>query len=398
MLLHSIQLKNFLSYGPNSQSLALQDLNVIIGANGSGKSNLLEAIALLKSTPQELVRPIRLGGSVRDWIWKDGSNKGIPNASVEVIVDNGRTQHIHQSLRYRFDFTESGKRFDIVDEILEYEEAVQGNSRPLFFYKYEHGYPILNVKVEGKEEWTKRTLRKETIDPEKSILAQRYDPDTYLEISYLADAFKEIKIYRDWAFGPFSSIRQPQKTDAIGKHLSEDMSNIAIILSKLKKSSAARSKFLEYFRTAYEGLDDYDIDISAGSAEIYVREGNITIPATRLSDGTLRLLCLLAVLCDPEPPRLICIDEPELGLHPDLINMMADALHYAAKRTQIIVTTHSVGLVSAFTKTPEAVVVCEKEDGCTQMRRLIPEELEAWLEDYDLGQLWTRGHIGGTRW
>ncbi|RRD69225.1 hypothetical protein EII23_11020 [Desulfovibrio sp. OH1186_COT-070] len=59
-MLHSIQLKNFLSYGPNSQPLALQKLNIIIGANGSGKSNLLEAIALLKSTPQELVRPIRL--------------------------------------------------------------------------------------------------------------------------------------------------------------------------------------------------------------------------------------------------------------------------------------------------------------------------------------------------
>ena len=277
-----------------------------------------------------------------------------------------------------------------------FSKAVHGNNRPFFFYKYEHGNPVLNVKTKGK--WDKRVLQRETIDPEKSILAQRYDPDTYTEISYLADSFKEIKIYRDWAFGPFSPIRQSQKTDAIGQHLSEDMSNLVNILSKLKKNSTARSKFLEYFQAAYEGIEDCDFEISGGSAEIYVREGNITIPATRLSDGTLRLMCLLAVLCDPEPPRLICIDEPELGLHPDLVNMMPDALRYAAERTQVIVTTHSVGLVDAFTDTPDVVVVCEKNDGCTQMRRLVPAELEAWLEDFDLGQLWSRGDIGGTRW
>lgn len=396
MLLHSIQLKNFLSYGPQSPPFPLQKLNVIIGANGSGKSNLLEAIALLKSTPQELVRPIRTGGSVKDWIWKDGLNKDIPVAGIEVVVDKGKKQHIRQNLRYRFDFTETGKRFDIVDEKLEYETAIAGKERPLFFYKYERGTPILNVKI--KDNWNPRTLRKETIDPEKSILAQRYDPDTYLEISYLADSFKEIKIYRDWAFGPFSPIRQSQKIDSMGQHLAEDMSNLINILSKLKKDNIARGKFIEYLRAAYEGIEDCDFEIAGGSAEIYVREGNITIPATRLSDGTLRLLCLLAVLCDPVPPPLICIDEPELGLHPDLVNMMADALRYATERTQVIVTTHSVGLVDAFTDTPEAIVVCEKNDGCTQLRRLVPAELEAWLKDYELGQLWSRGHIGGTRW
>ena len=397
MLLHSINLTNFLSYGPESSALPLHNLNVIIGTNGSGKSNFLEAIALLKSTPQELVRPIRVGGRVSDWLWRDGTQKDTSTASVEVIVDKDSVEHIHQNLRYRFDFTESNKRFAIVDENIEYEKAFKRNSRPFFFYKYEHGHPIINTKYkEGG--WTKRALQREHIDPEKSILAQRYDPEVYTEISYLADSFKEIRIYRDWTFGPFSPVRQAQRSDRPGEHLLEDMSNLSSFLSRLLKNRQTETKLLEYFKESYDGIHGIGFDIGVDSNEVYVKEGNIAIPPTRLSDGTLRLLCLLAVLCDPEPPRLICIDEPELGLHPDLVNMMADAIRYAAERTQVIVTTHSVGLVDAFTSTPEAVVVCEKEDGSTKMRRLVPSDLQEWLKDYALGQLWTRGHIGGTRW
>jgi predicted ATPase len=122
------------------------------------------------------------------------------------------------------------------------------------------------------------------------------------------------------------------------------------------------------------------------------------IPATRLSDGTLHYLCLLAILCDPEPPPLICIEEPELGLHPDILPKVADLLRSAATRTQLIVTTHSDILVDAMTETPECVVVCAKEDGRTTMQRLVPEELEQWLAKYRLGQLWTKGQIGGNRW
>jgi predicted ATPase len=394
MLIHSIQLKNFLSYGPDTPPLELKNLNAIIGPNGSGKSNLLEALALLRSTPQELVRPIRMGGSVREWLWKGA--KLLPTASLEIVVDKGHQRQVSGPLRYRFDFTEHGKRFEIVDERIEYAKPRSGEKRPFFFYKYEHGNPILNVNTTGTKDWMARQLQREKIDPEKSILAQRYDPDTYFEISYLADSLKEIAFYRDWSFGPSSSVRLPQRFEAQGGYLAEDMSNLARTLSKYKRDGAAKIKLMEFFRSTYEGLDDVDVDLDSG--EIYVREGGMTIPAIRLSDGTLRALCLLTVLCDPEPPKLICIDEPELGLHPDLINMMADALRYAAERTQVIVTTHSIGLVDAFNDTPEVVIVCEKQNNCTTMSRLDSHKLTPWLEKYRLGELWSLGHIGGNRW
>ncbi len=124
----------------------------------------------------------------------------------------------------------------------------------------------------------------------------------------------------------------------------------------------------------------------------------MTIPATRLSDGTLRYLCLLAVLCHPSPPPLVCIEEPELGMHPDILPTIADLLRDASSRSQLIVTTHSDVLVDAMTETPDVVLVCEKVDGATTIRSLPLAEVKIWLEQYRLGELWTRGELGGTRW
>ena len=112
----------------------------------------------------------------------------------------------------------------------------------------------------------------------------------------------------------------------------------------------------------------------------------------------MRYMALLAVLCHPEPPSLVCIEEPEIGLHPDVIVEVADLLREASERCQLIVTTHSDVLVDALTDLPESVVVCEKPDGQTQLKRLDPDDLKSWLEDHRLGQLWRSGELGGNRW
>ena len=129
-----------------------------------------------------------------------------------------------------------------------------------------------------------------------------------------------------------------------------------------------------------------------------LQEGNKIVPAIRLSDGTLRYLCLLAILCHPNPPPLVCLEEPELGLHPDILPGLADLLREASERCQLIVTTHSDTLVDALTDTPESVVVCEKENGQTTLRRLEKDRLSGRLEDYRLGEYWASGGIGGNRW
>jgi predicted ATPase len=171
-----------------------------------------------------------------------------------------------------------------------------------------------------------------------------------------------------------------------------------LFLNHLRGIPKAKKQVIEHLRDLYDGLEDFDIRVQGGAVEVFLTEGDFVIPASRLSDGTLRYLCLLAILCDPEPPPLICIEEPELGLHPDLLPKIADLLVAASERTQLVVTTHSDILVDALSDTPEAVVVVEKHNGQTVAKRLDPKELSVWLEKYRLGQLWTRGHIGGTRW
>lgn len=387
MLLKSIKLTNFLSFGDTGQVVGMSRLNVVIGPNGSGKSNLIEAIELIRSAPKELLTPIRDGGGVRDWLWK-GSISKVPSASVDAVLNDPKGQ----ALRYVLSFTEVAQRFEIVDERVEKESPDAGHDKPYFYYRFENGHGVLNVK--GAE----RRLQHEEIDSTASILSQRKDPDQYPELTFLGSAFSKIRLYREWSFGRYTSPRMPQKADLPNDFLEPDCSNLGLVLNRLRREPAVKARLLEALRVLYDGIKDYDVQIDGGTVQVFFHEGNFMVPATRLSDGTLRYLCLLAILCHPNPPPLVCIEEPELGLHPDVLPTLADLLIEAAERTQLIVTTHSDVLVDALTDYPEAVLVAEKTENGTTLTRLDAEKLKPWLEKYRLGQLWTRGEIGGTRW
>lgn len=388
MLLKSITLTNFLSYGSAASTIELRALNVIIGPNGSGKSNLIEAIELLRATPKDLLTPIRDGGGVRDWLWKGGEEK-TPTAKVEVVAEypNGRV-----GLRYALSFTEVGQRFEIVDERLEKEAPDPGHQNPYLYYRFENGHGVLNVK--GKN----RRLQHEDIDPAASILSQRKDPDQYPELTYIGNIFSKMRLYREWHFGRYTTPRLPQKADLPNEQLEPDASNLGLALNRLRRDPAAKKRLIESLCVLYDGIDDFDVQIEGGTVQVFLHEGRYVIPATRLSDGTLRYLCLLAVLCHPNPGAVVCIEEPELGLHPDVLPTLAALLKEASERTQLIVTTHSDVLVDALTDTPEAIMVAERSESGTTLERLSAEKLKPWLEKYRLGELWTRGEIGGTRW
>ena len=113
----------------------------------------------------------------------------------------------------------------------------------------------------------------------------------------------------------------------------------------------------------------------------------------QLSDGTLRFICLAALLLQPNPPATIIIDEPELGLHPFAIKLLASMLHEAAQRTQLIVSTQSSLLLDELSA--DQVIVANSRDGETTLQRLDPERLQEWLTEYTLGQLWEKNQLGG---
>jgi len=194
-------------------------------------------------------------------------------------------------------------------------------------------------------------------------------------------------------------LRRPQSLDQPDDFLLEDGSNLGLVLNKLKNRPATKRLLLEQLKLFYEGIEDVETQIQGGTVQVFIHEhGDRPIPATRLSDGTLTYLCLLSILCHPDPPPLVCFEEPETELHPDIIPSLADLLKEASKRTQIIVTTHSDALVSSLNDVPEAIVVCERRREGTSLRRLEPDKLKEWLKRYSLGELWSMGEIGGNRW
>lgn len=361
---------------------------MLIGANASGKSNLIEAIGILKAAPTDLLAPIRQGGGVREFLWK-GDNS-VPVAKIEAIVD------YDDPLFYRISFTAVGQKLQIVDEDVENISPLLGQNEIDFYYHFQNGNPVINSRVFNfKEIRLKDSFYQQNLSINQSILSQI--KNLYPELTYLGEEFSNIGLYKDWNIGRNSLARLPQQTDLPEHPLLENGSNLGIFFNNLQHQLGNR-EVIEKLNKFYDAAEELTTKIYGGTVQIFIREKGMIqpIPATRLSDGTLHYLFLMALLLDPTPPPLLCIEEPEIGLHPDILPTIAEMLIEASQRTQLIVTTHSDALVSALT--PESVLVCERDDRGSHLRRLEPEKLKIWLENYSLGDLWRMGEIGGNRW
>lgn len=387
MLIRNLKVSGLLSFGARGIDLPMTALNVLIGPNGSGKSNLLEVLALLRAAPSNLPAPVREMGGVREWLWK--GREPVSEARIDAVVDQGGRK---KPLRHVLAVGDHGGRFEVVDERIENESPTPDENDPYFFYRFQRGNPVLNDAQEQG-----RQLRRENVLAEQSILSQVRDPERYPELAWLQTQYEQIRLYRNWSFGPGAPLRKEQSAHGRSDLLSEGGENLALVISKIR--TRVKRELTDSLRKLYEGIEGVDLTVDGGNVLLFLEEsGGRQIPATRLSDGTLRYLCLLAILLHPEPPPLVAIEEPELGLHPDVIPHVAELLVRASARTQLVVTTHSRLLVEALGGNPSHVLVCEKHEGESQIRRLDSGQLSAWLKAYSLGELWSMGEIGGNRW
>lgn len=397
MFMHSIKLENILSFGPDAQELKLEPLNVLIGPNGSGKSNLIEAIGLLRAAPSDVMAPIREGGGSGNWIWR-GEPKA-QEARVEVVLGRLLLPSEKQPLRYSIAFSPSFFGVPGLSEKIVEDKRTEHADGSAERYLQRNGGNVVLSYLDESGGRGQRELPVSEIKYDQSMLSQLKDPFQYPELTCIGLGFEEIRLYREWSFGRNTPPRLPQKADLPNQYLEEDGKNLGMVLNRLRGDPRTKNKLLTALKRLYHDVEDFDVHVEAGSVQVFLQEGNVTtIPATRLSDGTLRYLCLLAILCNPSLPSLVCLEEPELGLHPDVLPGLADLLRETSERCQLIVTTHSDTLVDALTETPESIVVCEKESGQTRLKRLDKKELSHWLEKYRLGELWTSGELGGTRW
>ena len=399
MLIERVQLTNLLSFGPDSLTLDLEPLNVLIGPNGSGKSNLIEALGLLAAAPENIGRTLHVSGDVTDWIWR--RRESLSEAEIRVVVASSGDDG---ALSYRLGFGGVGKFLQITNEVVESATDQRAETKPARHLVRPAPSPIMGARPAPSEAvlTTADGDRQPyaDLDPEQSVLARvGLDPLRFPHLFRVADALRGIAIYGDWTFEPSASLRQPPQPDLPSDRLLSDAANLGLVLNVLNQDTQSKQRLVEKLRELYDGISDLRVNIERNAAHVHIHEDGLAVPAMRLSDGTLRYLCLLAILCHPNPPALVCLEEPELGLHPDILSGLGDLLVDASQRCQLIVTTHSEVLVDKLTDSPNSVVVCEKHEGQTQMRRLDGNELSSWLERYgSLGDLWTRGRLGGNRW
>lgn len=383
-VIKSIRLTNFLSFGPDTEELKLRPLNVLIGPNGSGKSNLIEAFRLLQactfdySDSESLQYRIDMAGGGQEFVWK-GSSK-----SATACIDlKYRSPEFNELFEYLLGFS-GDKTANITEERLWSLSSDRKNRCVEYVRRIEGRSAIIYPEDENRK------------DSESSLALARSPVDHPTGI--LAKILRAIRFYQRLQLGPGIGCRIPQPAELSNKELQEDLVNLAHVLNRARRQGKLRMKLVEFLTRFLEDAVDLDTDSEGGKIQARVLTKDYYIPATRLSDGTMRWLALLVIFFQENPPPLVCLEEPEIGLHPDMIVMLAELLQEASKRMQLIVTTHSDILIDALSSTPESVVICEKEDGATKMRRLEPEKLEAWLERYSLGELWTSGQLGGTRW
>ena len=352
---------------------------MLIGPNGSGKSNFLEVFALLKAAPRDISEHlVRMGGSTK-LLWK--GSKSSPCSSVTATVDYpecGLLQHSMKLADERGRLVVTGEKIDPPDgdeNEPSYVRAIETNSRDLFL------------------EFT------DDFRPGESLLSFTATPE-YKTPRYLNEQYGKIRIFRNWSLGPAARSRYPCDTHGRSEFLNDGPQgpeNLALVLSNIRGEE--RRRFVTALQGLFDGIVDVSCPVTGGTVSLFLeeREGG-QIPASRLSDGTLQYLCLLSVLTHPKPPPFIAIEEPELGLHPDAVAQVAELLVDAARRTQLVVTTHSRMLIDALSDYPSSVVVCEKHNGESRFERLDGKRLQSWLHKFSLGDLWGSGELGGNRW
>jgi predicted ATPase len=408
--LKSIRPVNLLSFGPNTEEIELRPLNILIGPNGSGKSNLIEIIRLLHYLPDKDPWTVVLEtGGVDEWIWQGGSEKEkatsiFAKIALERIPVGGSLADI-RAYEYSISLAKLHSSFYVRDE--SFRRANVSNTDGKIDTSFESSGATGRLSSRQSRSNFSENLSFQ-LNPERSVLSQRTSPNIqdaligkYMPALFeIGEFFESLDFHQDWEFGADLTPRDPRPAGQPVERLEENAYNLAQMLAHFRDfHRPVFDRVNELMKQFYEPFKSVEVRVQGTHLQIAIQEeGGFAVSAYRLSDGTLRWLALLAILLNPTPAPVTCIDEPELGLHPDMLPTLADLLHEASTRTQLIITTHSRSFLDSFTDTPEDVCICEKIEGSTVIERLDGERLKVWLDKYSLGRLWTSGEIGGNRW
>jgi predicted ATPase len=376
-----IKIEGFRSF--KRVELEMPRLAVLIGPNGGGKSNFLDLMSLMSEAAQgQLEKGIGTRGGASCVTFGFSPFR---NIFVEFRLQGESLPNVRFKLGFDVGFACSTVQ---VEEVIG-EPTTQGKNSLSIVRRDSSGCVFRQGEIEERKalEWASELAIFQVRDLTKYPIPYR-----------LLSNIQEWTLYRDIDVGPESPVRHPELVRPAVRLLPDGRNLSSVLYAIQQDHEDDWDEILEIMKTAYPDFLKLTVPAGGGDGKVHLRwferpyekQG---ITANLLSDGMLKLLCLVVILKSPNPPPLICIDEPELGLHPDWIELVAELLQDAAERTQVIVATHSPQLVAKLD--PDQVIVTEKEDGETRMERLSAEGLEKWLRDFNLADLWLSGHIGG---
>ncbi|OJW20421.1 MAG: ABC transporter ATP-binding protein [Planctomycetales bacterium 71-10] len=371
----------------NDSDIALKRLNVVIGANGCGKTSLLDVFSLLADSASG-----RLASSLSEM---SGIDANLTNL-VATKEDRKRSMRFtlamaiadRKPLVYDLDLEPIGVGYQIIEETLEQD---QGKSHP-----FKHLESRLGRVRYFDPTPEKRGLVKPTWDYDEKETALSQVPKMYREPEDFRKRLASSTHYHVLDVGSRAPVRLPQqmKDAKLPGHDGEDLVSC---LYTLRETDRDRFDAIEAtLEAGFPGFERLNFPpVATGTLSLTWKEKTSRTPfaAHQLSEGTLRFLWLATLLHSPELPAVTMIDEPEVSLHPELLSLLADLLREASRRTQLIVATHADRLVR-FLEPSEVLTVNVGEDGEAQFEWADELDLTSWLEDYTPDEVWRMGRMG----
>ncbi len=359
--LDKISIYGFKSF-ESLEGFKLHDLNVLIGANGAGKSNVVEFFRLLRELVQQrLQKYIKKFGPADGYFFNGvqytkqitadlafGDNRYIfslePTAEGDILIGEEQTQ-----------YTGDGSLFTLAEGRLE-SVLKDCKDDPGFTARLGTNWYVWN----SVSSW---------------------------QVYHFHDTSMTAGMRRD------SGVEQTKRLDPYGENLA------AFLYGLREKHPETYQVIRRTMQRMAPFFDDFELTVRKNKTEDQVRltwrqkDKDYIFSPGHLSDGTIRFLCLITALLQPCPPSTIIIDEPELGLHPEALVILAGLVRSASSRMQIIICTQAPIFLSEFE--PEQVITVDQIEGATRLTRLDSKELAEWLQEFSLGELWLKGNVGG---
>ncbi|MBS1213644.1 MAG: recombinase RecF [Proteobacteria bacterium] len=341
----------------------LDDLNVLIGANGAGKSNFVSYFRML-------------GEMVECRLQKWTTNQG----SADRIVSFGvkETNSVESFVRFGL----NGYKFELETTL---EGDFSFSKETLFFDGPFYGKSWTPLGSGHKEAKLKEKFKSSS---KGSVADYCYSSIASWKVFHFHDTSDTAGVKR------LGSLQD-------NEFLRPDASNLAAYLFRLAEETPdVYDQICKTIRLAIPFFEDFVLKprkLKTEEEQIRLlwrqKDSDYSLWPSQLSDGSIRFICLVTALLQPDPPSTIIIDEPELGLHPYAITLLGSLLRSASKRMQVIVSTQSVPLVNEFSI--DDLIIAEREKGATVFKRYDEENFKAWLEDYSVGELWEKNILGG---